>query len=143
MTDKKATKKKEILEYGIKHIPGRCCPDYNCLYGSWNGYKCNDCGASCYQCDLNPRSKENGKIIEKLLDVLSRNLDTYELRKHYDKSYDVIGFKIRTAFTSTDLKYIFDYTETPLEKIKEWQIKPNSRTTLSISIFLNKTECER
>ncbi|KKL04549.1 hypothetical protein LCGC14_2614980, partial [marine sediment metagenome] len=23
-------------EYSIKHFPGRCCPDYFCLYVSWD-----------------------------------------------------------------------------------------------------------
>jgi len=29
-----------MVEFSIKHAPGRCCPDYDCLYGSWDKKHC-------------------------------------------------------------------------------------------------------
>ena len=39
-------------EYSIKHFPGRCCPDYFCLYVSWDKKHCPECDANCLTCKL-------------------------------------------------------------------------------------------
>jgi hypothetical protein len=37
-------------EICLKHAPGRCCPDFDCLYGSWDGKTCRGCGSDCTGC---------------------------------------------------------------------------------------------
>ena len=38
------------MEYGIRHAPGRCCPDYHCFYALWDKNHCPECGAGCLTC---------------------------------------------------------------------------------------------
>lgn len=38
-----------MSEYGIRHNK-RCCPEYQCLVGSWDGQTCKECGANCLKC---------------------------------------------------------------------------------------------
>lgn len=38
---------------GIRHCPGRCCPDYDCLHpDSWDRKHCRSCGADCTKCPM-------------------------------------------------------------------------------------------
>lgn len=41
-----------MVEFELKHAPGRCCPDYDCLYGSWDKKHCRGCDAECSGCKL-------------------------------------------------------------------------------------------
>ncbi len=36
----------------IRHFPGRCCPEYDCLYGSWDKNHCRGCERDCTGCPL-------------------------------------------------------------------------------------------
>jgi len=85
----------------------------------------------------------NRELIGKLVDVLERDYDTYEIESSYFEEFDFISFKIRTKFSSNDLGFIFRYVNSSKSKIKEWQILPNSWNTLSISIFLKKNAYSR
>lgn len=41
------------IEYmGIRPAPGRCCPDFDCLYGSWDRKTCRGCGRVCDTCRI-------------------------------------------------------------------------------------------
>lgn len=57
-------------EYGIRHYPGVCCPDYDCLYGSWDKKHCWECGADCNKCKLYKGAlKRHKKAEEELLKI--------------------------------------------------------------------------
>lgn len=36
--------------FSIRHLPGTCCPDYDCLYVRWNKKTCSACDADCTKC---------------------------------------------------------------------------------------------
>jgi hypothetical protein len=38
----------EMLE---KHDLRKCCPDFDCSYGSWDRKTCRGCGADCSKCE--------------------------------------------------------------------------------------------
>jgi len=40
------------MEYGIRPFPGRCCPEFDCFYGSWDKKHCRGCGRECTSCTL-------------------------------------------------------------------------------------------
>jgi len=46
----------------IRH-KNRCCPEYECLYESWNRKICKICGADCSKCIWN--KKENERNLQK------------------------------------------------------------------------------
>ena len=34
----------------LKHAPNVCCPDYGCIYSSWDGKTCSECEYVCEEC---------------------------------------------------------------------------------------------
>ena len=36
----------------IRPFPGRCCPEFDCLYGSWDKNHCRGCERDCTGCPL-------------------------------------------------------------------------------------------
>lgn len=41
-----------MIEWGIRPAPGRCCPEFDCLYGSWDQKHCRGCDRDCTTCKL-------------------------------------------------------------------------------------------
>ena len=37
-------------DIGIRPAPGRCCPEFDCLYAIWDTKHCRACGADCKDC---------------------------------------------------------------------------------------------
>lgn len=55
-----------------KNASGRCCPDFACLYESWDGLMCPECGKKCVTCSHYKdalRNKREREIQRKLLDL--------------------------------------------------------------------------
>ena len=65
---------KEKFEWGIRHAPGRCCPDYDCLYGSWDQKHCRECGRDCNTCKLYKSEVKRHKKAEAELLTINNNI---------------------------------------------------------------------
>ena len=71
------------IEFTIKHFPGRCCPDYDCLYSSWDKKHCRECDCDCSKCKLFKfEIKRHQKAEEELLRI---NNDLLNQRKKRGK----------------------------------------------------------
>ena len=53
-----------MTEYGIRPFPGRCCPEYDCLYDSWDKKHCRGCGGGCALCKLYNNEINRHKEVE-------------------------------------------------------------------------------
>jgi len=68
-----------MIELSIKHFPGRCCPDYDCLYGSWDKKHCRECGFDCSKCNLfKSEIKRHQKAEEELLKINNALLNQHK-----------------------------------------------------------------
>ena len=63
-------------EFSIRPFPGRCCPDFDCLYGSWDKKHCRECGSDCSKCKLfKSELKRHKKAEEELLRINNKNIN--------------------------------------------------------------------
>ena len=47
----------------IRPFPGRCCPEFDCLYDSWDKKHCRGCGKDCTECVLyKDELKRHGEV---------------------------------------------------------------------------------